>query len=174
MITFEKLNEEHKIDVMSILNYYVDNSYAAFPEKSLPDEFFGNLMRMTEGYPAYAVKMDEKVVGFAFLRAYNPFSTFRETAEITYFIDKDYSGKGLGRIILDKIEEDAKSKGICNILASISSKNEHSIKFHEKNGFVKCGEFPEIGRKFGNPFDIIWMRKNLLCKETNNDINANT
>ena len=161
MVIFEELNEEHKNDVMSILNYYIENSYAAFPEKSLPDEFFGKLMCMTEGFPAYAVKMDEKVVGFAFLRAYNPFSTFRETAEITYFIDKDYSGKGLGRKILDKIEEDAKAKGICNILASISSKNAHSIKFHEKNGFVKCGEFSEIGRKFGNAFDIIWMIKKL-------------
>jgi len=169
MLTFEKLNKEHEIDVMSIFNYYVENSYAAYPEKSLPDVFFKNLMCMTEGYPAYTVKMDEKVVGFAFLRAYNPFPTFNETAEITYFIDKDYSGKGLGRIILDKIEEDAKVKGICNILASISSKNVHSIKFHEKNGFVKCGEFPEIGRKFGNTFDVIWMRKNLLCKKMNKD-----
>jgi len=174
MGTFEELNEEHRIDVMRIFNYYVENSYAAFPEKSLPDEIFDNFMCMTEGYPAYAVKMDEKVVGFAFLRAYNPFSTFRETAEITYFIDKDYSGKGLGRIILDKIEEDAKAKGICNILASISSKNVHSIKFHEKNGFVKCGEFPEIGRKFGNTFGIIWMRKNLRGKETNKNRNAST
>ena len=165
MIIFEELNEEHKIDIMSILNYYVENSYAAFPEKKLDDTFFGNLLCMTEGYPAYAVKMDEKVVGFAFLRAYNPFSTFNETAEITYFIDKDYSGKGLGRIILNKIEEEAKAKGICNILASISSKNIHSIKFHEKNGFVKCGEFSEIGRKFGNTFDVIWMIKNLLRKE---------
>jgi len=100
------------------------------------------------------------------------FSTFREAAEIIYFIDKNYSGKGLGRIILDKIEEDAKFKGICNILASISSKNIYSIKFHEKNGFVKCGKFPEIGRKFGNTFGIIWMRKNLLHKETNKDRNA--
>ena len=101
-------------------------------------------MCMTKGYPAYAVKMDEEIVGFAFLRAYNSFSSFSKTAEITYFIDKDYSGKGLGRIILDKIEEDAKSKGIYNVLASISSKNVHSIKFYEKNGFVKCGEFLEI------------------------------
>ena len=161
MVTFEELNEEHKIDVMRIFNYYAEKSYAAYPEKRLPYAFFGNIMGMTEGYPAYAVKMDDKVAGFAFLRAYNPFSTFSETAEITYFIDKDYSGKGLGRIILDKIEEDAKAKGIRNILASISSKNVHSIKFHEKNGFVKCGEFPKIGRKFGNTFDIIWMIKPL-------------
>ena len=63
---------------------------------------------------------------------------------------------------MDKIEEGAKNKGIRNILASITSKNANSIKFHEKNGFVKCGEFSEIGRKFGNTFDVIWMIKKLL------------
>jgi phosphinothricin acetyltransferase len=161
MITFEKLNAEHKIDIIRIFNYYVENSYAAYAEKKVADAYFENIMGVTEGYPAYAVKMDEKVVGFAFLRAYNPLSTFDETAVIAYFLDKDYTSKGIGGIILNKIEEDAKAKGICNILASITSKNIYSIKFHEKNGFVKCGEFPEIGRKFGNTFGIIWMIKKL-------------
>jgi len=162
MVTFEKLNERHKFDVMNILNYYVENSYAAYPEKELSDTFFESIINMTKDYPAYVVKIDEKIVGFAFIRAYNSFSTFSETAEITYFIDKDYTGKGLGKMILDKIEEEAKAKGICNILASISSRNTHSIKFHEKNDFVKCGEFSEIGRKFANTFDVIWMIKKLV------------
>jgi len=162
MVTFEELNNRHRSDVMNIYNYYVENSYAAYPEKKLPDTFFENIRNMTKGYPAYAVKMDGKAVGFAFIRAYNPLPAFNETAEITYFIDKDYSGKGLGKLILDKIEEEAKAKGICNILASITSKNTHSIKFHEKNGFVKCGEFPEIGRKFGSTFSIIWMIKKII------------
>ncbi len=159
-IEFENLGIEHQTEVMNILNYYVENSFAAYPDKKLPDAFLGDLLEMTKGYPAYAVKMGGKVVGFSFLRAYNPLA-FSETAEITYFIDKDYSGKGIGKIILDKIEGDAKNKGICNILASISSQNPHSLKFHEKNGFVECGKFPEIGEKFGTKVDVIWMIKKI-------------
>ena len=64
MVTFEELNGGHKIDVMNIYNYYVENSYAAYPEKKLEYSFFENIMNMTKGYPAYAIKMDEKVVGF--------------------------------------------------------------------------------------------------------------
>ena len=160
-IEFENLNIRHQTEVISIFNYYVENSYAAYLEKRVPDAFFGNLLEMTKGYPAYAVKMNEKVIGFCFLRAYNPFPAFSESTEITYFMDKDYSGKGIGKIILDKIEEDAKEKGICNILASISSLNINSLKFHKKNGFIECGKFPEIGKKFGKAFDIIWMIKKI-------------
>lgn len=147
-VEFESLGIEHQTEVLNILNYYVENSFAAYPEKKLLDAFYGNLLEITKGYPAYAVKIDGRVIGFSFLRAYNPLA-FNESSEITYFIDKDYSGKGIGKIILDKIEKDAKDKGICNILASISSQNVHSLKFHEKNGFVQCGKFPEIGKKFG-------------------------
>jgi len=162
MVIFEELNERHKCDVMNILNYYVENSYAAYSEEKMADTFFENIVNMTTGYPAYVVKIDENIVGFAFLRAYNPFSTFSETAEITYFIDKDHTGRGIGKMILDKIEKEAKAKGIYRILASISSRNTHSIKFHEKNNFVRCGQFPGIGRKFANPFDVIWMIKKLV------------
>jgi L-amino acid N-acyltransferase YncA len=38
MVKFEELNEGHKNDVMSILNYYVENTYAAYSEKSLQNE----------------------------------------------------------------------------------------------------------------------------------------
>jgi len=51
--------------------------------------------------------------------------------------------------------------GIKNILASITSENKQSIAFHKRNGFSQCGQFPQIGKKFNTPFDIIWMIKKL-------------
>ena len=153
---------------MAIFNYYVENSYAAYPEKKVPDTFFVHMLEITKGYPAYAVKMNEKVIGFCFLRAYKPFSAFSESAEITCFIDKDYSGKGIGKVIFDKLEKDAKEMGICNILASITSLNVNSLKFHEKNGFIECGKFSKIGKRFGKKFDIIYMIKKI------NDLSGNS
>ncbi len=95
------------------------------------------------------------------LRAYNPFAVFRETAEISYFINNNFIGKGLGKIALTKLETEAKKLGIKTILASITSENIQSIEFHKRNGFIECGRFPEIGKKFGKTFDIIWMSKKL-------------
>lgn len=79
-LEFENLDMSHMAEVMSIFNYYVENSYAAYAEMKMPDTFFSTILEMTKGYPAYIVKVNDKVAGFCFIRAYNPFPAFSETA----------------------------------------------------------------------------------------------
>lgn len=152
---------EHAKENMEIYNYYIENSLAAYPDKVMPVEFFGKFLELTKGYPSYTICDAEKIIGFCFLRPYNPHSTFKECAEITYFIQKDYTGKGIGKIALNKLELEAARIGIKTLLASISSENPHSLTFHLNNGFKQCGRFEKIITKWGEPFDIIWMQKNL-------------
>src|SRR5574344_414334 len=104
LIEFEDLMIEHKTKVMDIFNYYIENSYAAYPEKRLPDDFYVRILDMTKGYPAFVIKANGIIIGFCFVRAYNPFPAFNETVEISYFIDKGYSGKGIGKLALNKLE----------------------------------------------------------------------
>lgn len=158
---YVKMNIEHASAVMEIYNYYIKNSFAAYPEQELPITFFGKLLEMTEGYPTFVIKSGDGVVGFCFLRAYNTFPTFKNTAEISYFINEKHSGKGLGKIALDKLIDAGREQGITTILASVSSKNARSLSFHQKNGFNECGRFRQIGRKFGEAFDVVWFSKNL-------------
>lgn len=157
--TLVPLQNAHRHDVMSIINYYVKHSFAAYPEKLLPDSWFDDVMKTTEGNPAYVLVAEEKIIGFAFLRPYKPFSTFSETAEITYFIHPDYTGQGAGALLLERLETDAVRSGITAIFASIVSENTQSLQFHERKGFTTVGVLPGIGRKFGKLFDIIWMKK---------------
>jgi phosphinothricin acetyltransferase len=162
-IKFEEMTQDYGKDVIDIFNYYAENSFAAYPDSQMPYEFYGKILEMTKNYPAYVIRDVEsnKVSGFCFLRAYNPFPVFRETAEISYFIDKDYVGQGIGKKALGILEEDAKKLGVKTILASITSLNTSSIKFHQKNGFKECGRLLQVGRKFGKYFDILWMQKDI-------------
>lgn len=155
---FEPLSEEHRQPVIDLFNHYIVHSHAAFPERPVSYDFFTRFLEITQGYLAIVVKDAlEKVVGFAFLRPYHPAETFRRTAEITYFILPDYTRRGLGTAILEKLISAAKEKGIASILASISSRNEASLHFHYRAGFRECGRFPQIGTKFGEDFDVVWM-----------------
>ncbi len=81
------------------------------------------------------------------LRTFNPMPAFSHTAEITYFINSDHTGKGLGKKLLDFIEKEGRKKGITTILANISSLNTGSISFHKNNGFIECGIFKKVGKK---------------------------
>lgn len=160
-ISFEPLAEKHRIPVMDIYNYYIENSFSAYPEESFDYDFYEKFLEISKAYPAYAIEIEGKTIGFCYLSAYNPLSSFRETAQITYFISKDYTGKGVGKIALSKLEEEAKRFGIKTILAHISSLNTDSITFHARNGFIECGRFKKIIKKQDRYFDIIWMQKNL-------------
>lgn len=159
--TFDQLSREHENDVMDIFNYYAENTFYAYPEGRLPNAFFSIFMGIAKTHPAYAIKYDSGIIGFCMLRPYNPMSAFKHTAEISYFIKKEFTGKGFGSMALQRLERDAKKMGIKVLLADISSENRDSINFHLKNGFNQCGLFRNAGFKFEKHFDIVWMEKEL-------------
>jgi phosphinothricin acetyltransferase len=158
---FETMTTEHGTAVIDLFNHYVEHSFAAYPETKLPYEGIALFLKMTRGYPAYVIKDGEtgRVIGFCFLRPYHPLPAFRETAEVSYFLAPDAVGLGIGSAALRMLEAGARDMGITRLLASISSQNDHSIDFHQRHGFTECGRFHQIGKKWGQPFDVVWMEK---------------
>lgn len=155
----ESVSTEDREPIIDIFNYYVEHTFAAYPESKVPYGFFDVLLGMSAGYPTVVAKdKSGKVIGFGMLRKHSLMPAFLEVAEITYFIMPDCTGRGIGSAMLELLVREAKKKHITSILASISSLNQGSIAFHEKHGFKECGCFQKIGRKNGQVFDIVWMQ----------------
>lgn len=160
-IRFEKMAESDREAVIDLFNYYVENSFAAYPGKKVPYSLFDQFLKLTEGYPAFTVRDEEsgdRAAGFAFLRPYQPLAAFQRAAEITYFLEPGYTGHGIGSRLLERISGEARSKGIDTILANVSSLNESSLRFHEKRGFTECGRFKRVAKKKGQDLDAVWMQ----------------
>lgn len=159
MNVIREMKKEDCKSVMDIFNHYVEQSFAAFPEEKIPYAFFDEFFLKSNGYPRIVVENQYgNVVGFALLRPHNSIPAFRGTCEITYFINPDMTGQGLGTLMLKYLLEEARARGIQNILAAISSINKDSIRFHSRHGFKECGRFHGIGHKKGINFDVIWMQ----------------
>jgi phosphinothricin acetyltransferase len=163
MESIQPLTADHRQAVIDIFNHYVTDSFAAYPETPVPYQFFDMFLSIADHYPA-VVAADEQgqVLGFALLRPFNPMPAFKHSAEITYFIAPDHTGRGLGSRLLAHLEGEASARGIDNLLADISSLNPGSIAFHQRHGFTQCGRFEGVGLKFGRDFDQVWMQKRLL------------
>jgi len=156
------ITESDREAVIDLFNHYIEHSFAAYPQEPVPYEFFRVLQEVMGGYPAIAARdRSGTLVGFGFLHPHNPMPTFAHTAEVTYFIRPECTGKGIGSRMLARLEAEGKGLGISCLLASISSLNEGSIRFHARHGFVECGRFREIGRKKGRYFDTVWMEKRI-------------
>ncbi|NQT26624.1 N-acetyltransferase family protein [candidate division KSB1 bacterium] len=154
------LEDEDKLFILDILNYYIKTSFAAFAEDCIGQKECDKLIAASSGYPFYVLETDkQEIVGFGRLRPYHPFQTFRKTAVCTYFIMPEHTGLGHGKALLLELIEDAKKMEIKNLLAEISSGNEASLRFHEKMGFQECGRLKRIGCKFGQDFDIVIMQQ---------------
>lgn len=158
----EPIGPSDQKGVIDIFNHYIEHSFAAYPEHKVPYEFFGMFLDMCKDYSSITVKDSEgTLAGFGMLRPHNPMAAFSHTAEITYFIKPELTGRGLGAQMLEYLLSEGKKRGVSNVLASISSLNEGSIRFHQKHGFTECGRFNRVARKNGVFFDIIWMQKEI-------------
>ncbi len=158
--SFSPIQQGDSTEIIKIFNYYISGSFAAYPEDTVPEAFFSLFIEQIRNYPSSAVRLpDGSIGGFGLLRAHNPMPVFRHTAEITYFIRPDLTGKGIGSRMLEHLEDEGRQRGITTILASISSRNEGSIRFHARHGFTECGRFVNVGKKKGLFFDTVWMQK---------------
>lgn len=160
-IHLQAISEKDGAQIIRIFNHYVENSFAAFREKKVDDDFIGHLLSDSKDYPAYVVCDGDEILGFGMLRPFHPLPAFRRTADVMYFLKPGHTGQGLGGLLLERLIADAQNMNIDSILACIVSKNEGSVRFHQRHGFLECGRIHNAGRKFGVDFDLIWMQKHL-------------
>lgn len=157
-----ELQPRHKVQVMNIFNGYVESSFAAYFSTCLPLDSFEMLRSACRGLPALAVETaGGEAVGFGMLKPFHPGDAVRQTGELSYFLAPEHTGKGLGRRLLGRLEEEAGRRGITNVIASVSSLNEPSLRFHLQNGFREAGRLLSAGRKFDRDFDIVLFQKRL-------------
>ena len=159
--TIREVGDADKGQVVDVFNYYVRNSFAAYPDREVGLEFFDMLRGLSKGFPVLVITVEQRVIGFGLLRQYHPSQTFRHTGLLTYFIVPEHTGQGLGSELLNRLEQEAKARGMRYLLAHVSSRNEQSLSFHERHGFVECGRMRGIGLKFDQPFDVVWVQKSL-------------
>jgi L-amino acid N-acyltransferase YncA len=146
--------------IAGIFNYFVLNTFAAYPASAIDESFFNRLKGLAGRLPVYVAEDSSgTIVGFSGLRPLHLADTLARSAEATIFILPEHTRHGLGGQMLAKMEEDAKALGVDTIIGGASSHNQASLGFQRTHGFIECGRFQRVGRKFDKDFDIVWMQK---------------
>lgn len=157
---FRPAEERDAEIIANIFNYFVQNTFSAYPSSPVDRSFFVRLKSMVGKLPIYVAEdSDGVVVGFASLRPLHFADTMSRSAELTIFIQPEHTHQGLGGKLLQKMEENAKALGVDTIIGGASSHNQQSLDFQRKYGFEECGTFRRVGRKFDKDFSIVWMQK---------------
>lgn len=114
---------------------------------------------IASGAPYLVAERAGAVIGFATWGAFRNGPGYAHTAEHSVYLTEAAQGQGVGRALMQALEEHATDAGIHVLVAGISGVNAGAIRFHEKLGFEQVGRLPETGRKQGRWLDLVLMQK---------------
>lgn len=103
-------------------------------------------------HPIYVIGTAGKIYGWGTLSPYRgERSGLRHTAEISFYIDYNHHGRGLGKALISHMLNDCNRLGIKHLLAIMLDINPSSAIILEQFGFKKWGHLPMIVQlKTGN------------------------
>jgi phosphinothricin acetyltransferase len=143
--------------ITDIYNWAVENTTASFDINSQTleqrTEWFA---KHDEKYPLIVYEFEGKVVGYAGLSEFRSKEGYKNTCELSVYIDPEYHNKGIGKKLMEQIINLGKEIGFHVIISGICADNRICIKMHEKFGFVSCGHMKEVGFKFGVYLDCLF------------------
>lgn len=148
--------------IARIYRHYVLNTFATFEE--IPPTHSEMRQRieacLDAGYPFLVAKKDGACVGYAGTKLFYGRTAFHPTAENSIFLDIEFCGRGIGKLLLTRLIHECSQRGILNLVALIGGGglNQASTRLHESCGFMPAGNLRNVGRKLGRLHDMSMMQ----------------
>jgi phosphinothricin acetyltransferase len=141
--------------ITSIYNYYIRETAITFEEIPLSiTEMEKRIAAVSAAFPYLVWEEDGEVLGYAYVHRYHERSAYRFTLEDTIYLKNGCEGRGAGKVLFAALLDAAKKREAHVIMSLITVPNDRSVALHEKFGFVKRGEFEEVGFKLGKWLNV--------------------
>ena len=164
-ISFRSATQADAPALLAIYNHYVETSTVTFDLDPWSVHDMEHKMDVVAalGMPFIVMELGGELVGYGYLSTWRDKCAYETTMENTLYLREDTRGMGLGRVLLDELVRLGAEAGVREIIAVISSTTAAvpSIRLHEKAGFVRVGEMPNVGRKFDEWIGVVMMQRSL-------------
>jgi L-amino acid N-acyltransferase YncA len=145
--------------IREIYNYYVRSSTCTYQtEPDTPEERAAWFAAHGPEHPITVAEERSEIVGWASLSPFHPRCGYRQTVEDSVYVRHDCHRRGIGGALLADLIERARLVGHHAIIGGISAEQTASIILHARFGFVEVGRLREVGFKFDQGLDVIYMQ----------------
>ncbi len=112
------------------------------------------------GYPYIVADRDGAVLGYAYAGPFRPRRAYRFSVEDSIYIAPEAQGRGIGRLLLDRLVADCSDLGFRQLIAVIGDgpTNAVSVRLHQAAGFRHAGTLAGSGYKHGRWLDTVFMQ----------------
>lgn len=146
--------------INDIYNYYVPRSTCTYQLQPEPIE--GRIAWFQDhrlgNYSIVVAVIDGEIVGWGSLSRFRPRAAYAPTVEASVYIRHDSHRQGIGKQILIELIGRARQAGFHSIIGGASADQTASIALQESLGFVRVAHLVEVGFKFGQRLDVVYLQ----------------
>ena len=146
--------------INDIYNYYVPRSTCTYQLE--PETLEGRqawfAAHRPEQYPVTVAEEGGEVIGWGSLSKFRDRAAYAPSVEASVYIRHDMHRRGVGRALLEDLIQRARANGFHTLIGGASADQTASVALQESLGFQRVGQFKEVGYKFGQRLDVVFMQ----------------
>ena len=153
--------------ILEIINHAILTTTAIYDyeERTLEEQTAWFEKMINDGMPVIVAEHDKKVLGYGSYNIFRPKIGYRFSVEHSIYLDDKSRGIGVGGKLLGSLIQRARESGLHTMIGAIDAANRGSIEFHKKYGFIEKGYLREVGFKFDQWLDVVYMQLILKGEE---------
>ncbi|NUU00892.1 arsinothricin resistance N-acetyltransferase ArsN1 family B [Herbaspirillum robiniae] len=147
--------------ICGIYNHYVEHTTVSFETEAIPvAAMAARIAEVQAQFPWLVYEEGGQVLGYAYASKWKPRAAYAQSVESSVYLHRDAAGRGIGKQLYARLFAQLRPLGVHLVIGGIAQPNDASVALHERMGFVKVGQFNEVGRKFGRWVDVgYWQLK---------------
>ena len=153
--------EKDAAALLEIYKQYIDTNITFEYELPSKEEFKSRILTYAKEYPYFICTENGKCVGYVYAHRAQERAAYQWNAELSIYLDKNYHGKGVGKILYEMMFEILALQGVKTVYGLVTTPNPKSMKLHESTGFILSGTYHNTGYKAGKWCDVLFYEKQI-------------
>jgi phosphinothricin acetyltransferase len=164
MPDIQYIRESDFADLVAIYNYYIEHTPITFDldlytvESRMP---WFEQFREGSRHICLVASEQGRAVGYASSASFRSKAAYQTSVESSVYLYPDATGKNLGAALYQALFDYLATQPVHRVYAGITLPNDASLALHRRYGFEDCGLFQEVGYKFDQYWDVLWLQKSL-------------
>lgn len=153
--------EKDAAALLEIYKQYIDTSITFEYDLPSKEEFQRRIREYSKEYPYFICTENGRCVGYVYAHRAQERAAFQWNSELSIYLDKNYCGKGAGKVLYEMMFEILALQGIKTVYGLVTTPNPYSMKLHKQTGFELSGTYHNTGFKAGKWCDLLLYEKQI-------------
>lgn len=156
-----KAEPEDAPALLEIYKEYIDTPITFEYELPSDEEFRERIRSISSFYPYLVYESGGVIMGYAYAHRQKERAAYQWNAELSVYISKACTGRGIGRALYTALIEILKRQNIRTVYGCVTLPNAASEQLHKSMGFKEAGVHHHTGYKCGEWHDVAWFEKQI-------------